>query len=566
MVTPARRFASTFNSFSPLKRETRGRTTETHPETIVIYPPERTGFEAIIAAVRGTYSKKRLFLAVAISALSFCAIVNSSWNATPDSALYLALGESLASGAGYVFNGEPHTFVPPGFPSLIAATAYLMGPHFLSYRLLMALIGMLTAWLGYLFVRRLCGRDAALMVGGLFAVNHALLYNCSFVLSDVPFAMVAMVALHAVLSAGRTERPLLWAVLAGLTVGLLPMVRVNGLGVPPAAAFFLFCSWKPLGWPKRLSGVAIFLAVALVPTILWTCWKASFPVSHAEGGYWNAILGRSDWDQIRIIAGALWGYFPEISEALTGLTIKTGFLELLPPLLVGTGMVVAFRSGDRLLVPVTAVQFCGLLLSSPGSRYLVFLIPALYLFLALGVLAVIPRLSRRDVTPAQSGRILVACFAIMALFNVSHNAITIVKARTPLEAKGPESERSLPFFTAARWLKTHAPHATVLTTRSRIVHYLSGCPTVSLLRSGVPEKDAWVSKPDEIAQLIRQRNPEFLFTDSSKADLYEKVIEVLRDMGARVEPIPEANSSPRYRLYRIVAPPHWQSQTEQHQE
>ncbi len=407
--------------------------------------PSPTGFESISASIPGTFTRGRLYAALAISALSFCLIVNSSWNATPDSALYLALGESLASGAGYVFNGEPHTFVPPGFPAMVAGTAWLMGPNFLSYRLLMALTGLLTAWVGYLFVSRLCGRDTALMVGGLFAVNHALFSNCTFILSDVPFAFFALIALHAVISAARTHRIATWAVIAGLAVGILPLVRINGLGIPPVAAFFLFCAWKNLGWQKRVLWVGLFLLVAFLPTVMWQWWKASFPVSVSEGTYFGAVAARRIGDQLHVIVTTFWGYFAETSDTLTGVTLRTGFLEFIAPLIMLVGMVQAFRHGDRLLVPLTVVQFCGLLLSSPGSRYLIFLIPALYLFLALGILAVIPLFMGERAVLQRNGRVLFTCFAILAVLNMGHNAITIVHARTALEPRGAESERSVPF-------------------------------------------------------------------------------------------------------------------------
>ncbi len=489
-----------------------------------------------------------------MSALSFCLIINSSWNATPDSALYLALGESLASGNGYVFNGEPHTFVPPGFPALIAGTAWLLGPHFLSYRVLMALTGLLTAWVGYLFVLRLCGRDTALMVGGAFAVNHALVSNCTFILSDVPFALFTLIALHAVLSAARSDRVKTWTVIAGLAVGILPVVRINGMGIPPVAAFFLFCTWKNLAWQRRVLCIGLFLLTAFLPAVMWQWWKASFPVSMAEGTYFGAVAARGFSEQFHVIVTTFWGYFAETSDTLTGVSIKTGFLELIAPLIMLVGMVQAYREGDRLLVPLTVVQFCGLLLSSPGSRYLIFLIPALYLFLALGIVTVVPWFVRERAMPERAGRVLLTCFVILAVLNVGHNAITIVHARTALEPGGAESERSVPFFAAARWLKTNAPHATVLTTRSRIIYYLSGCPTVTLLRSGVPEHEAWVQETDQIEKLMQQRQPEFLFTDSSKADLYAQVTKALAELGMKVDPIPEATSSKRYRLFRIVRP------------
>jgi 4-amino-4-deoxy-L-arabinose transferase-like glycosyltransferase len=518
--------------------------------------PFPTGFDRITASIPGAFTAGRLYIAIAVSVLSFGLIINTSWNATPDSALYLALGESLARGAGYVFNGEPHTFVPPGFPALLAGTAWLCGPDFLSYRLFMAITGLITAWVGYAFVSRLCGRDTAVVVGGVFALNHALLSNCTFILSDVPFALFTLISLHAVLSAARTHDMLAWAVIAGLAVGILPVIRINGLGIPPVAAFFLFCAWKSAGWQKRIVCVGVFLVVAFLPAAIWQGLKASFPVSVAEGTYFDAVAARRLDDQLHVIVTTFWGYFSETSDALTGVSIKTGFLELIAPLVMLVGMVQAFRDGDRLLVPLTVVQFCGLLLSSPGSRYLIFLIPALYLFLALGIVTVVPWFTRQNSIPPRCGRVLLTCFAIIAVLNVGHNAITIAHARTALEHGGAESERSLAFFTAARWLKANAPHATVLTTRSRIIHYLSGCPTVTLLRSGVPEHEIWVDKTDQIEKLVAQHSPEFLFTDASKAELYAAVTKALVELGMNVEPVPEATSSPRYGLFRIVRPAH----------
>src|SRR5208337_3814460 len=124
-------------------------------------------FDDIAHAVQGIYTARRAFVLFLLVGLSFCLIVNSSWHATPDSALYLELGESMARGNGYQFNGEPHTYVPPGYPVLVAISAYCFSANFLTYRILMAVIGLLTAGTGYLLVMRLCGRDAALLIGGL---------------------------------------------------------------------------------------------------------------------------------------------------------------------------------------------------------------------------------------------------------------------------------------------------------------------------------------------------------------------------------------------------------------
>ena len=160
--------------------------------------------------MRGIYSRNRGFALAIVTILFFCLVVNSSWKAIPDGALYLELGESIARGEGYVFNGEPHTYVPPGYPVVVAATVATVGKSFLAYRILMACLGLLTAAAGYLLVLRLCGRDTAFLAGGLFAINYVLLYNSTFTSSDVPFALAVFLALHVVISAAGKKNILLW--------------------------------------------------------------------------------------------------------------------------------------------------------------------------------------------------------------------------------------------------------------------------------------------------------------------------------------------------------------------
>ena len=201
-------------------------------------------FAHLEKATSGLPSKRKLLILAALVTVSFCLIVNNSWNTTPDSALYLALGESLARHDGYVFNGEPHTFVPPGFPLILAGTAITCGTNFSCYRTLMALMGLLSAGAAYLFIMRYCGPGCAFLAGGLFAVSYTLLHNSTLVLADVPFTLFTMIALNALVSAGNETNRLFETIMAGLCVGALALIRINGLGVAPAALFFLLCAWK----------------------------------------------------------------------------------------------------------------------------------------------------------------------------------------------------------------------------------------------------------------------------------------------------------------------------------
>jgi hypothetical protein len=132
---------------------------------------------------------------------------------------------------------------------------------------------------------------------------------------------------------------------------------------------------------------------------VWESYKAFFPSSVNEGTYFNAITGRTFAYQIEVTLTSIWEYVKETSYALTAAVIKTGFIEWIIPLLVLAGMWVAFKTGERLLLPMIVIQFGGLFLMPAGSRYLILLIPGLYVFLALGVLRVSKWMNERFQSP-----------------------------------------------------------------------------------------------------------------------------------------------------------------------
>lgn len=304
---------------------------------------------------------------------------------------------------------------------------------------------------------------------------------------------------------------------------------------------------------------AIFLFAAAFPSVIWELYKASFPASFNEGTYFNAVSGRTAAMQFAIIFRSMADYATETSYALTGVVLKTGFLEFIVPIIVFVGAIAAFMKRERLLVALTAIQFAGLLLSPAGSRYILALIPALYLFLALGLLRLVKgiasKLHKQGSRLLEPKLTLTACFAVMAALNIGHDVVTVVQARAPLEAFGAESARDLPFFAAGRWLSTHATGEVVLTMYPRVIHYLSGDPTVELVRSGVPEHQAWVQSQDQIQRLITARKPTFLFSDANNENLYQHVMTAIQDLGFKLEEIREARVSDRFRLWRIVKGP-----------
>jgi len=517
-------------------------------------------FHDINSIFKGSYSDSRAFFLLTIAVVQFGLIINSSWRAVPDGALYLELGEALAQGRGYVFNGEPHTYVPPGYPALIAAVNLLMRPDFLIYRVAMALIGFLTGALGCLIVLRLAGKDAALFIGGVFWLSHVLLENSTFTCSDVFFALWVFVSIHAVigLRIGGFARTAPLIFLSGLVAGLPALVRVNGWGIPPALAIYLISINSDLSKKARILAASFFMVVSFVPTLLWELHKMSFPQSANEGTYFTAVGGRDFSAQLSIMMQSLWDYFQEVSYALMGVSLKTGFLELFVPALVLIGVLSLLLKGERLLVPMAVIQFLGLSLSPAGSRYLIAVMPALYVCFVEGLICVLRffhsrvfgRNDRQNLTRA----IVLASMIGLGFLNLAGNAGTVVQARTPMEKNGPESARDLPFFLAGRWLKDHGHDCSVMTMHPRVIRYVSGLRTVELLRSGVPESEVWVRHQDEISRLVRVNKPRYLFVDGKNSLRERQVRQSLEDLGLRLQRIPNLDQLQRFSLWEIEYP------------
>lgn len=89
----------------------------------------------------------------------------------------------------------------------------------------------------------------------------------------------------------------------------------------------------------------------------------------------------------------------------------------------------------------------------------------------------------------------------------------------------------------------------------RILHYLSGRPTIELIRSGVAIEQTWLRDQTELQKLISSRRPAYFFSDGLDQDLFKETAKALHNLGLDLEAIPEADASPRFHLWRIIPMP-----------
>jgi hypothetical protein len=143
------------------------------------------------AAPASAWTDARVFtgLLVVLAAM-FLLLENRYWVPGGDSEVYIAIARNLASGQGYLFNGQAARISPPGWPWLMAAVIRYVSPTFLALKLLTltSMLGALAIY--YWIVRRHAAPLTAAAVVLLTAViSHV--YSLTFWLhSDALFTLI----------------------------------------------------------------------------------------------------------------------------------------------------------------------------------------------------------------------------------------------------------------------------------------------------------------------------------------------------------------------------------------
>jgi hypothetical protein len=177
---------------------------------------------------------------------------------------------SLAQGEGYRMvpqqspDGVAHltAYRMPG-PALVLALSFLgLGTKIELARWMSVIVGSLSAPLMYLFSRRFLPASVAALAGLACALYPTWIYFSLFIYAEPYFLPASLLALLLTLRAIEAGGSLPAALLAGLSWGVVTLVRPHGL--PMAFLAALYCAWR-LGW--RPAGA--FMLGAMVPLVPW---------------------------------------------------------------------------------------------------------------------------------------------------------------------------------------------------------------------------------------------------------------------------------------------------------
>lgn len=211
-----------------------------------------------------------------------------------DESDYLALGQSIAEGSGYVnSHGQPTAFRSPGYPIFLAALAKMTNLDAPTVRYAQACAGSITVLLLSLLSLRMAGPVASLVSAGLAAGYPYFVYSTA-ALFPVTLFSLTLVASVTFLFFGLEENRLGNIALAGLCMGVAILTRTSAAVLAAATLLWLMIILykSPVKLLLTLLVFSLSMSSVVFPWLLRNYYVLGAPVLSTNGGR-NLWLGNN---------------------------------------------------------------------------------------------------------------------------------------------------------------------------------------------------------------------------------------------------------------------------------
>ncbi|MFW6078214.1 MAG: hypothetical protein ACODAE_01245 [Gemmatimonadota bacterium] len=400
-----------------------------------------------------------------------------------DNAGYIALARGLLEQGAYLDLWRPdeavHTKYPPFFPAALSVGMLLGLEAWAGLKLVVVAFSVVAVAATYLWLRRRHGIGFAAGVTIVVAASPGVLHLSHWILSDVPFWALTVLALWAFERLEPERRGPFALALAATALAYL--TRSAGLPLVVAAAGWLALErrWRPL----------LALGAVLAPVVVgWMLWGRV----HGGTSYFDEFLAVNPYAPALGGIGPL-DVFGRIADN-AGRYLGTHLPRMLmgydgePVLAVGVlvaglgvaGWALRLRAGRTAVAELFFPLYLGLLLLWPavwaGDRFLLPLLPLIVAYAAEAVLAAVRRASPGAVRGAAIGVLAVALLAMapgvsaLARQGSACTRLYLTGERYPCMAPA-----WVEFFAMAEWSGDALPEgAAVLSRKPRLFWAASG--------------------------------------------------------------------------------------------
>ncbi len=430
---------------------------------------------------------------VFIAVLYLCTL-SIHWKFTMDSAMYITLGKSIATGQGFKYMGYPHIKYPFFLPLMLSPIILFFGYNFLLMRLLIVSMGVISVFLIYRWFRQSEGCFWAIVLMVLTGLAYPMVVECTRILSDLPYMCLSLLALVFIRKYSTEQRWFsLTACLAVVFILAAYFTRIVGLslGVGAAASLLFYSGWRKniaLNGKKTLFVGLIFVAAVsgwfFRNYIILTDSDRLTPVLREGVSYERELVipspsdprpNRITWAQLaeRVRENANY-YEGLLRDIISGRRWDTRLSAIIISLMILSGFLwTAVRKRTVIEYYISIYMVIYLLWTSiQGERFLVPILPFLfyYFFVPIRLLGTLLHFVSKHFLPnvlfeqriiAFAGNCCIVFFLFYLVMPYWSMDVNIVRA-----------ERQVPYYTGGwqerveliQWAKEHTPPDSVLMT------------------------------------------------------------------------------------------------------
>ncbi|MCX5683842.1 MAG: glycosyltransferase family 39 protein [Planctomycetota bacterium] len=416
--------------------------------------------------------------------LALCALyalgLNNQWAISPDGALYLTLGRSLAEGRGMEFNGVHWWSLPPILPLLIAACRTVAGDGYWLINLVLSACAVGAAVAAARIVRRLGAADLALPVLLATGLSAYLFITATRIQTDVLFTLLAALGLYGFVR-GAAGSPW-WVIFGGAAMLLATLTRLQGGLFLAGGLAGLALSLRRTRGVRRIAALAAVVAVAAAVLWYWTAYVRT--QADVGAGDYTVVLSEHaetffSLHRLENIGAGLALLPSSVFAAIFGQPLSS-WLMLGPLLIVLLGLATLARRGQWIIV-LPVVLNIGLLILLGGSavarRYILPVMPYLVYALLVGTQVAVAWIRRRQPAGGAAAGRVAAIVVAAACVGISLPKIAreIYWMRSPDFYAAYDRGTWQSIVQASQYLREHgrAEIDVVMGPDHSVVHYLS---------------------------------------------------------------------------------------------
>ena len=417
-----------------------------------------------------------IFVLCALYALG----VNDQWAISPDGALYLTLGRSLAEGRGMEFNGGHWWSVPPVLPMLIAACRYVAGDGYWLINLILSVCAVGAAVAVARTVKRLGAAGLALPVLLVTGLSAYLFITATRIQTDVLFTLLVTLGLYGFVR-GSTGSAW-WVLFGGAAMILATLTRLPGiLFLAGGAAGHMLSLRRPrLAW--RIAAMAAVVVFSAAVLWYWTMYVRT--QADVGAGDYAVILNEHvetffSLERLENIGMGMALLPSSVFAAIFGQQLNP-WLMLAPLLVVLLGLATLARRGQWIIVLPVALSIGFLVLlgdSAVTRRYILPVMPYLVYALLVGAQVATAWIRRRQPAgDAAAGRVAAIIVAAACVgISLPKIAREIYWMRSPDFYTAYDRGKWQTFVQASQYLREHGRAGVdeVMGPGHSVVHYLS---------------------------------------------------------------------------------------------